>query len=78
MDNTKFAFLTSVRFWNLVIVAAVIILKKEGIIVDDTLVSTISEIVAVVLAGSTVIRTVDRASEMKVEAARITANADLG
>lgn len=78
MENNKFAFLTSVRFWNLVIVAVILVLKKEGIIVDDTLVSTISEIVAVILGGSTVIRTVDRASEMKVEAARIAANSDLG
>ena len=62
MDN-KFAFLTSVRFWNLVIVAVIIVLKKEGIIVDDTLVSTISEIVALVLGGSTVVRTIDRAAE---------------
>lgn len=62
MDK-KFAFLSSVRFWNLVIVAVIIVLKKEGIIVDETLVSTISEIVALVLGGSTVIRTIDRAAE---------------
>lgn len=68
MDN-KLAFLTSVRFWNLVIIAAVIVLKKEGIIVDDTLVSTISEIIALVLGGSTVIRTIDRQADKKVEAA---------
>lgn len=61
--NEKFAFLKSVRFWNLVIVATVIVLKKEGIIVDDTLVSTISEIVALVLSGSTVIRTIDSVAE---------------
>lgn len=59
----KFLFLTSVRFWNLVIIAVVIVLKKEGIIIDDTLLSTISEIVALVLGGSTVIKTVDRAAE---------------
>lgn len=68
MEN--FAFLKSVRFWNLVIVATVIVLKKEGVIVDDTLVSTISEIIALVLGGSTVVRTIDRASEKQVEAAK--------
>ena len=77
MQN-KFAFLQSVRFWNLVIIATVLVLKKEGIIVDATLVDTISEILVLVLGGSTVIKTVDRASDKKVEAAQISASARLG
>lgn len=67
--SDKFAFLQSVRFWNLVVVATVIVLKSRGILVDDTLVSTILEIIALVLGGSTVIRTIDRNSDKKVEAA---------
>lgn len=59
----KFLFLTSVRFWNLVIVATVIVLQKKGIIVDGSLVDAISEIVAIVLSGSTLIRTVDRVAD---------------
>lgn len=67
--SEKFAFLQSVRFWNLVVVATVIVLKTKGILVDETLVSTILEIIALVLGGSTIIRTVDRNSDKKVEAA---------
>lgn len=72
--SAKFAFLQSVRFWNLVVVATVIVLKTKGILVDDTLVSTILEIIALVLGGSTVIRTIDRNAEKKVEAAVIGAS----
>jgi hypothetical protein len=67
MEN-KFAFLSSVRFWNLIIVATVIVLQKEGIIVDNTLIDTLTEIIALVLGGSTAIRTIDRVSEKIGEA----------
>ncbi|HEY1037167.1 MAG TPA: hypothetical protein VGE62_01135 [Candidatus Paceibacterota bacterium] len=73
MDNTKFSFLKSVRFWNLVIVATVIVLQKQGIIIDNSLVDTISEIVSIVLTGSTIVRTVDRVADKKVEAAEVSA-----
>lgn len=68
-----FDFLKSVRFWNLVIVATVIVLKQNNIIVDQTLTDTVLEIVALVLGGSTIVRTVDRSFDKKVEAARVMA-----
>jgi len=69
--SDKFAFLTSVRFWNLAIVAIVIVLKKNGVLIDDSLVTTISEIIALTLAGSTVVRTADVQADAKVKAARV-------
>jgi hypothetical protein len=66
----KFSFLKSVRFWNLVIVATVIVLNRQGIIVDGTLVDTITQIIAIALGGSTVIKTVDRnVGDAKIDAA---------
>ena len=54
----KFLFLSSVRFWALVLIAIVGVLKVEGIVPDE-----IATALVTILGGYTVIRTVDRASE---------------
>jgi len=54
----KLLFLTSVRFYAVVLIAIIGVLKVEGIIPDD-----IATALVTILGGYTVIRTVDRASE---------------
>lgn len=61
--SEKFAFLQSVRFWNLVIVSVILVLRQNGVLVEEALVSNILEVVALVLGGSVVIRTTDRFAE---------------
>ena len=54
----KFLFLKSTRFWALVLIAIVGVLKAEAILADD-----FSNALITILTGFTVIRTVDRFSE---------------
>lgn len=62
--NSKWAFLKSTRFWAITIAAVSIYLQAKGWIGDAemTLIST-------VMGGFTVVRTVDRFADKKVEAA---------
>ena len=56
--NNKFGFLSSTRFWALVLIAIVGVLEKEGIIPFDIAGGLIT-----ILGGFTTIRTIDRFSE---------------
>ena len=56
--NNKFAFLKSLRFWKLFIIALLQFLGSQGII-DPSLATAIS----VWLGGSVLVRTVDRHGE---------------
>jgi hypothetical protein len=55
-------FLKSIRFWKVVIVAALIGLQKEGVIAEGTWDTVVTALEAII-GASVVIRTVDRASE---------------
>jgi len=63
----KIDFLTSTRFWAIVLGALSIYLKSKGIIGPDEM-----QLIATITAGFTVVRTADRFSEQKVVAAGIT------
>jgi len=70
MNNEKFAFIYSTRFWSMVITSASVVL------VDPTFPTTpwyvaVGKFLGLIAAGFTVIRTVDRNSDKKVEAAAI-------
>ena len=54
----NFNFLSSRRFWALVVMAIIGVLETEGIIPDE-----IAKGLITILAGFTVIRTIDRFSE---------------
>lgn len=54
----KFEFLTSTRFWAIVIGAASIYLKAKGWIGEPEML-----LIATITAGFTVVKTVDRATE---------------
>lgn len=66
--NEKFAFLTSSRFWAICIGAVSAYLRLKGYIGDAEV-----TLIATIVGGFTVVRTVDRISDKKVEAANITA-----
>ena len=63
---SKLDFLTSSRFWAMVIGAVSIYLKAKGWIGEPEML-----LIAIITAGFTVIRTADRISEQKVLAAGI-------
>lgn len=63
----KFAFLTSTRFWALVIGAILFYLKSKNWIGESEMI-----LVNTILAGFITIKTIDRASEQKVIAAGVT------
>ena len=65
--SEKFAFLTSNRFWALVIGAVALFLKQEGII-DEAVFSLIGTLTA----GFIGIRTVDRFGEQQNEIVEVT------
>ena len=56
--SEKLLFLKSRRFWCLVAIAIVGVLKSEGIIPTDT-----ADAIILILGGFIGIRTIDRASE---------------
>lgn len=62
LSETKFAFLTSVRFWKLVIIGILEALMVVGVIGDETL-QSITRIIELVLGSSVFIRTADRFGE---------------
>lgn len=63
----KFGFLTSSRFWALVIGAVMFYLQSKGIIGEPEMV-----LANTILGGFITIKTIDRASEQKVVAAGVT------
>lgn len=67
MINTKFAFLTSSRFYALVIGAVMFYLKAKGWVGESEMI-----LANTILAGFITIKTIDRASEQKVLAAGVT------
>lgn len=54
----KFEFLTSTRFWAIVLGAVSLYLKQKGIFGDAEML-----LIATITAGFTIVRTVDRATE---------------
>lgn len=62
-------FLTSVRFWKLVVVALLVALEQQGAITGDVA-QTITRFIELILGGSVAIRTVDRFSEKLAAAKR--------
>lgn len=70
MQNT-FTFLQSSRFWAIVVAALSIYLKTKGWIGDAEMV-----LISSVMGGFTLVRTVDRIGDKKVEAAQITAGSN--
>jgi hypothetical protein len=61
---SKFDFLQSTRFWAMVIGAVSIYLQTKGFIGEPEMI-----LVATIMGGFTVVRTVDRIGDKKVEAA---------
>jgi hypothetical protein len=57
--NSKLEFLTSTRFWALVIGAISLYLKTKGIIGDPETI-----LIATILGGFITIKTIDRGAEM--------------
>lgn len=66
--SNKFAFLSSTRFWALIIGAVSVYLQTKGYIGEPEM-----QLIATIMAGFTVIRTVDRIGDQKVEAAKVAA-----
>lgn len=64
----QWAFLTSTRFWALVLAAVAIYLQQKGILGTEEM-----QLIASITGGFTIIRTVDRTGDKKVEAAEIAA-----
>jgi len=62
ITKDSFAFLRSVRFWKLAIVAVLISMQGQGYI-DDGILKTAVDAIELLLGGSVVISTVDRATE---------------
>ena len=61
-----FTFLTSNRFWAIVIGAVAIYLQSKGWIGDPEMV-----LIATIMAGHVTVKTIDRIGDKKVEAATI-------
>lgn len=64
----KYDFLSSTRFWAMIIASVAIYLKTKGIFGDAEMV-----LVATITSGFTIVRTIDRNTDAKVDAAIITA-----
>jgi len=58
----KLIFLTSTRFWKMVIIGVLVALQGEGVI-SGGLLEAITVIVEIALGGSVAIRTIDRFAE---------------
>lgn len=63
---SKFDFLTSSRFWAMVIGAVSIYLQSKGVLGEPEML-----LIATITGGFTLVRTFDRASEQKVLAAGV-------
>lgn len=61
----KFDFITSLRFWSLVIGAVMFYLNSKGIVGEQEMI-----LVNTILGGFITLKTIDRASEQKVLAAK--------
>ena len=59
-----FKFLSSVRFWKLVIVGAIFALQAGGYISGDVLV-VVADTLGFALTGSVIVRTIDKSSGIK-------------
>jgi hypothetical protein len=64
MENSKLDFLSSTRFWAMIIGALSIYLQAKGYIGEAEM-----QLIATITAGFTIVKTFDRASEQKVVAA---------
>lgn len=64
----NFDFLNSPRFWAMVIAAVSVYLKTKGWIGEAEMM-----LIATITSGFTIVRTIDRISDKKVESAKITA-----
>jgi len=62
----KFSFLSSTRFWALVLGAVGIYLQAKGYIGDDE-----RNLIATIMGGFVTVRTIDRIGDKKVEAAQL-------
>lgn len=63
MEESKFTFLTSTRFWAIVIAALSVYAQTKGWIGDPEML-----LIATITSGFTVVRTVDRLGDKRVEA----------
>ncbi len=61
----KLEFLTSTRFWAIVVAAFSIYAKAKGIIGEDEML-----LISTIMGGFITVRTIDRVSEQKVIAAK--------
>lgn len=66
MKNSKFEFLTSTRFWSLVIGAVSIYLQTKGFVGEAEML-----LIATITSGFIIVKTADRMSEQKVLAAGV-------
>ncbi len=64
MQESQWAFLGSTRFWAIVIGAVALALSQEGLLADAWVVA-----ITTIVGGFTIVRTVDRVADKKVEAA---------
>ncbi len=67
MDNFKkseWGFILSTRFWAIVIGAVALALNQEGLLADSYMIA-----ITTIVGGFTVVRTIDRQGDKKVEAA---------
>jgi len=63
MNSSKLAFLGSVRFWKVAIVAVLLSLQMNGYL-DEGGVSAFVQAIEILLGTSVAIRTIDRQSEV--------------
>ncbi len=68
-EKPKWEFLKSTRFWAIVIAAVSVYLQQKGIFGQEEM-----QLIATVTGAFTVIRSLDRVSDKKVEAAEATAS----
>ena len=68
----KFAFLSSTRFWAIVVAAVSVYLEVKGYIGEPE-----RNLIAAISTGFVTVRTIDRIGDKKVEAAEATAEKEV-
>jgi len=65
--KSNFSFLTSNRFWAMIVGAVAVYLQAKGVLGEAEML-----LIATITAGFTIVRTADRMSEQKIIAAGVT------
>ena len=65
--KSNFSFLTSNRFWAMIVGATAVYLQAKGVLGEAEML-----LIATITAGFTIVRTADRMSEQKIIAAGVT------